>query len=487
MKKPRSPVVAILGHVDHGKTTLLDYIRSSRIAAKEQGGITQKIGGYTAKTDIKGYPINEITFIDTPGHEAFSQLRARGATVADIVLLIIDAKDSLMPQTIESISHIKQADVPCIIVLNKMDLPEAKPEKVKNDLLRHGIMVEGKGGSIPVAPISAKTGKGVSDLLETILFLATDKQLSYDPQSELEAYVIETKKDRGGISVSIIVKNGTLHVGDMIFAGGVKTKVRSIMDDMRVSLKEVTASQACEVLGFETAPLVGSKITAHPQIETTEGTAAPAVALKKGFTAEDFFAVPQKEQKKLSILIKTDSQGSLEALQAILSQNPNIEIILSGVGDIHKSDIYLAKASKAIVIGFNTHVDQETKDIAKQEKVIIKSYTIIYELLEELEEVALLLQEKELSEKNLKGEAKILATFEIEGEKVFGTKLNKGKFELGDMLEIHRNNTIIGKSKLVSLKMRAKRVEEVKKEQECGMILSPALDIRVGDVVKCIL
>ena len=170
MVKPRSPVVAILGHVDHGKTTLLDYIRSSRIAAKEQGGITQKIGGYTAKTDIKGYPINEITFIDTPGHEAFSQLRARGATVADIVLLLIDAKDSLMPQTIESISHIKQAGVPCIVVLNKMDLPEAKPEKVKNDLLRHGIMVEGKGGDIPVAPISAKTGKGVPELLETILF-----------------------------------------------------------------------------------------------------------------------------------------------------------------------------------------------------------------------------------------------------------------------------------------------------------------------------
>ena len=483
--KPRSPVVAILGHVDHGKTTLLDYIRSSRIAAKEQGGITQKIGGYTAKTNIKGYAVNEITFIDTPGHEAFSQLRARGANVADIVLLIVDAKDSLMPQTIESISHIKQAGVPCIVVLNKMDLPEAKPEKVKNDLLRHGIMVEGKGGDIPVAPISAKTGKGVPELLETILFLATDKDLKYDPKAELEAYVIETKKDRRGIAVSIVVKNGTLNVGDVVYAGTVKTKIRSITDDLNKPMSEATASQACELLGFETAPLVGSRISSNAEVivETAPQSDAP----KKAFTTQDFFATPQKEQKKLSIVVKTDSQGSLEALEAILSQDPNIEIILSGVGDIHKSDVFLAKASKSIVIGFNTRIDPETKDVAKQEKVIIKSYTIIYELLEELEEVALLLQEKEQTEKNLKGEAKILATFDIEGEKVFGSKLSKGKFELGDMLEIHRAGNIIGKSKIVSLKIRAKKVEEVKKEQECGLILSPALDIRVGDVVKCIL
>ena len=483
--KPRSPVVAILGHVDHGKTTLLDYIRNSRIAAKEEGGITQKIGGYTAKTDIKGYPINEITFIDTPGHEAFSQLRARGANVADIVLLIVDAKDSLMPQTIESISHIKQAQVPCIVVLNKMDLPEAKPEKVKNDLLRHGIMVEGKGGDIPVAPISAKTGKGVPELLETILFLATDKGLNYDPKAELEAYVIETKKDRRGTAVSIIIKNGTLHVGDMLYAGSTKAKIRSITDDLNKPLKEVTASQACELLGFEVAPLVGSKMTQTEEKESPiEAVVEPP---KKAFTSQDFFATPPKEQKKLSIVIKADSQGSLEALEAILSQNPNIEVLLSGVGDVHKSDVFLAKASKAIVIGFNTRIDPETKDVAKQEKVIIKSYSIIYELLEELEEVALLLQEKEQTEKNLKGEAKILATFDIGGEKVFGSTLSKGKFELGDMLEIHRAGNIIGKSKIVSLKIRAKRVEEVKKEQECGLILSPALDIRVGDVVKCIL
>lgn len=484
MMKPRPPVVAILGHVDHGKTTLLDFIRDSRIAAKEHGGITQKIGGYTATTSIKEYPINEITFIDTPGHEAFSQLRARGATVADIVLLIIDAKDSLMPQTIESISHIKEAKVPCIVVLNKMDLPEAKPEKVKNDLLRHGILVEGKGGDVPVVPISAKTGKGVQDLLENILYLATDKKLKYDPQAELEAYVIETKKDKRGIAVSIIVKNGTLHTGDVVYADGVKGKIKSIMNDAGVQIREAIPSQACELLGFDVAPQVGSIISAHDAALKKEGAAAE---VQKEFTTQSFFATPEKEQKKLAIIIKTDSQGSLEALDAILSENKNIEILLKSVGDIYKSDVFLAKTSKAIVIGFNARVDQETKDVAKQEKVIIKQYSIIYELLEELEEVASLLQEKEQQEKNLKGEAKILATFVIEGEKVFGSKLSKGKFELGDMLEIHRNNNIIGKSKVVSLQIRAKKVEEVKKEQECGIILSPALDIRVGDVVKCIL
>jgi len=487
MMKPRPPVVAILGHVDHGKTTLLDFIRSSRIAAKEHGGITQKIGGYTAKTAIKGYPVDAITFIDTPGHEAFSQLRARGATVADIVLLMIDAKDSLMPQTIESISHIKEAKVPCIVVLNKMDLPEAKPEKVKNDLLRHGVMVEGKGGDVPVVPISAKTGKGVSDLLENILFIATDKKLEYDPEAELEAYVIETKKDKRGVAVSVIVKNGTLHTGDIVFAGGVKGKIKSIMDDVGTQMKEAIPSQACELLGFETAPIVGSIITPHDGDQIKAEPAQKEGPEQKEFSAQTFFAVPEKEQKKLAIIVKADSQGSLEALDAILSENINIEIVMKAVGEIYKSDIFLAKASKAIVIGFNAKVDQETKDVAKQEKVIIKQYSIIYELIEELEEVALLLQEKELQEKNLKGEAKILATFVIEGEKVFGSKLSKGKFELGDMLEIHRGENIIGKSKIVSLKIRAKKVEEVKKEQECGIILSPALDIRVGDVVKCIL
>lgn len=483
--KPRPPVVAILGHVDHGKTSLLDYIRSSRIASREHGGITQKIGGYTAKTDIKGYDTSEITFIDTPGHEAFSQLRARGANVADIAILIIDAKDSLMPQTVESIAHIKDAGIPFVVALNKMDLADAKPEKVKNDLLKHSVMVEGKGGDVPVVPISAKTGMGVRDLLETLLIIAADKKLSYDPAGSMEAYVIETKKDKRGIAVSAIVKNGTLRVGDIVYAGSAKAKIKSIIDDQGQQVQDAVPSLACELLGFDSQPPVGAIISPVLKIATEQKP--PEAGQAKAFSLQTFLSSAQKPQKKLSIILKADSQGSLEALTAIIAENPNVEMLLTGVGDVYKSDVFLAKTSKAIVIGFNTKLDPETKEVAKQEKVVIKIYSIIYELLEELEEVALLMQEKEQAEKNLKGEGKILATFMIEGEKVFGAKLSKGKFELGDQLEVHRLDNIIGKPKIVSLQIRAKKVQEVKRDQECGIVLSPALDIRVGDVVKCIL
>ncbi len=484
----RSPIVAILGHVDHGKTTLLDYIRKSEITKQEHGGITQKIGAYEVTVPIKGYPIETITFIDTPGHEAFSQLRARGATVADIVILLVDGRDSLMPQTIESISHIKQAGIPFIVAVNKIDLDDVDPEKVKNDLLKYEVMVEGKGGSVPFVPLSAKTGKGVSDLLETILFIASDKKLECDDLAPPEAYIIETKKDRRGIVLSAIIKNGTLRVGDTIYADSIKAKIKSLINDTNKQIPSVCASTPFEVLGFSTTPDVGARITnspASPQPETT--TSIPETPLQaQKFDLSSILAVP-KEEKKLSLVIKSDSQGSLEAIRETLSKNEHVEILLNAVGDIHKSDVFLAKTAKAIVIGFNVKPDPETKGLAKQEKVIIKTYSIIYELLDELNEVADLLQEKEEQEKNLKGEAKVLASFMIEGEKVYGMKILKGKIAVGDELQLHRNDNLIGKMRLVSLQIRAKKVQEVKKDQESGMVFSEPLDIRVGDVVKCIL
>ncbi len=483
--QPRPPVVAILGHVDHGKTTLLDFIRKSRIASGEHGGITQKIGAYEVATKIKGYDTDRITFIDTPGHEAFSLLRARGAHVADVALLIVDVHDSLMPQTVESISHIKAAGVPFIVVLNKMDLPDVNPEKVKNDLLKHEVMVEGKGGNVPVVPISAKTGKGVPDLLETILFVASDKKLKYDPKAAPQAYIIETKKDRRGIVLSVILKNGTLKVGDTVYAQDKKARIRSMISDLGIQLKTVSPSTPFELLGFEQTPEVGSIIANEPV--QAQAAAAPVNQDQKGkFDLASILAAP-KVEKKLALVIKSDSQGSLEAINAALMRNTNVDILLSAVGDIHKSDIFLAKTSKAIVIGFNVKPDPETKDLAKQEKVIIKTYGIIYELLDELNEVADLLQEKEEQEKSLKGEAKVVASFQIEGERVFGMKILKGKINAGDSLQLYRSNNLIGKTRLVSLQVRAKKVQEVKKDQESGMIFSPPLDIRVGDVVKCIL
>lgn len=484
MVKPRPPVVTILGHVDHGKTTLLDYIRKSRLAAKEHGGITQRIGAYEITTELTGYRTPTITFIDTPGHEAFSKLRARGATVADLAILIIDAKDSVMPQTAESISHIKAAKIPFVVALNKTDLPEANPEKVKNDLLKYEVLTEGKGGKVPAVEISAATGKGVPELLETLLFLAEDLKLEFDPGSPLEGFVIETKRDNRGTVVSVILKNGTLKVGDTVFSGKEETRIRSLVNDLGKPVRSATPSTPVEILGFKKLPDVGSRLLNTP-IEPVVSRAEVSDQPKK-LTIESLLAVPADKERVLSLIVKTDSQGSLEAIDHVLSGKENIEIVLKAVGAVNRSDIFLAKTTKSIVIGFSVDVAREVTDLAKQEKVIIKTYNIIYDLLDELQEVADLLKEKENQEKNVKGEAQVLAEFIIGGEKVSGMKITKGKINLSDEVDLYRNGNLIGKAKVVSLKVRAKPVEEVKKNQEAGMILSSKLDIRVGDVIKSV-
>jgi len=484
--KTRPPIVAILGHVDHGKTTLLDFIRKSNITDKEYGGITQKIGAYEITTEFKDYKTNKITFIDTPGHEAFTKLRARGANVADIALLLIDGKDSVMPQTEESISHIKAAKIPFIVIINKIDLPETNPDKVKNDLLKYEVLTEGKGGDVPVALVSAKTGKGINELLETILFIASDLKLTCDEENPVQAYIIETKKDRRGIVASAIIKDGAIKIADTVFVNDQKIKVKSLINDLGKNVTQVISSNPFEITGFSDMPEVGSMIrpiqTIPSLITPNSLTPNPSPSL----TLEDVLKVEVVE-KKLPAIIKADSQGSIEAIKNSLKDNTNLNIVLIAVGEINKSDIFLAKATKSIIIGFTVKTSHEAESLAKQEKVIIKSYQIIYELLDELNEVANLIKEKEEKEKNLKGEAKILANFIIEGEKILGVSIIKGKLNLGDEIEVFRKNKPIGKTKLVSLKVRAKTVNEVKKGQEAGMIFGPPLDFLVGDVVKSIL
>lgn len=482
----RPPIVAILGHVDHGKTTLLDYIRKSNITDREYGGITQKIGAYEITTEFKEYKTNKITFIDTPGHEAFTKLRARGANVADIALLLIDGKDSVMPQTVESISHIKAAEIPFIVVINKIDLPEINPEKVKNDLLKYEVMTEGKGGEVPVALVSAKTGKGINELLEIILFIASDLKLNFDGKNPALAYIIETKKDRRGIVASAIIKDGTIKIADTLFVNDQKIKVKSLINDRGSSISQVLPSSPFEILGFNDMPEVGSMITQQPVSSASTTTDSLQTTVSVPPTLEDVLKMPVAE-KKLAAIIKADSQGSVEALKNSLKDNANLNIILLAVGEINKSDIFLAKATKSIIIGYTVKTSAEAEDLAKQEKVIIKSYQIIYELLDELNEVANLIKEKEEKEKNLKGEARIIANFIIEGEKIFGVSVIKGKINLGDQLDCFRKNKLIGKTKLVSLKIRAKTVNEVKKGQEAGMIFGPPLDFLVGDMIKSIL
>ena len=484
----RPPIVAILGHVDHGKTTLLDFIRKSNITDREFGGITQKIGAYEITTEFKDYKTNKITFIDTPGHEAFTKLRARGANVADIALLLIDGKDSVMPQTAESISHIKAANIPYIVVINKIDLPETNPEKVKNDLLKYEVLTEGKGGNVPIALVSAKTGKGINELLETILFIASDLKLTFDEKNPVQAYIIETKKDRRGIIASVIIKDGTIKIADTIYVNDQKIKVKSLINDLGKSVSQVLPSNPFELLGFNDMPEVGGMIKTQSSISNNDQTIVndQQLNVQKVLTLEDVLKVPIIE-KKLPAIIKADSQGSVEAIKNSLKDNTNLNIVLLAVGEINKSDIFLAKATKSIIIGFTVKTSHEAESLAKQEKVIIKSYQIIYELLDELNEVANLIKEKEEKEKNLKGEAQVLANFIIEGEKIFGVNVTKGKINLGDTIEVFRKNKPIGKTKLVSLKIRAKTVNEVKKGQEAGMIFGPPLDFLVGDVIKSIL
>lgn len=479
--KPRGPIVTILGHVDHGKTTLLDYIRKTNITEREHGGITQRIGAYEIHSGIKGYPTDAMTFIDTPGHEAFSKLRARGAILADIALLIVDAKDSLMPQTVESISHIKASKTPCIVVANKTDLPDANPERIKIDLMKYTMLVEDKGGEIPFVQISAKTGKGVPELLETILLLASHNALEYDPEAAPVAYVIETNRDKRGIVVSAIIKNGVIKRGDTIYSEGNECKVRALTNDRAVQIPQVSPSMPFEILGFNDMPTVGSLVT-NSEIKST---APAATSQKKVFNLQSVLGTPEVV-KKLSVIIKADSHGSIEAINQILEKNPMVEIILAGIGDINNADVFLAKSTKSIVIGFNTKPTNEVAELAKQEKVVVKTYNIIYELLEELAEVAHLLHEKEEQEKNVKGEAKIAATFMIEGEKVFGVRVTKGKVNTGDHVDQYRDGKKISSTRLVSLRSRAKQVQEAKKDQEAGMLFDPKLDIKVGDVVKFI-
>jgi len=478
---PRPPVVAILGHVDHGKTTLLDFIRKSSITKNESGGITQKIGAYEVSTGIKGYPTEKITFIDTPGHEAFSKLRARGANIADIAVLVVDIKESVKPQTIESIYHIKSAKMKFIVALNKIDLPGTKKEKAIKDLMKHEVITEEKGGNVIVVPISAKTGQGVNDLLEAILFLSNDLKLSYSPKNPLKAYIIETKKDKRGIVASVIIKDGLLTVGDFVYCNETRIKVRAIINDQEKSLNSVLPSTPFELLGFQKLPDVGTILSSTFK-EKKKEVLAPA---KKMIDLQDL--INEKKTKKLNIIIKADSQGSIEAITDSLTKKDNINIILVSVGNINKSDVFLAKASKAIIIGFSVGLNLQVKDLAKQENIVIKNYKIIYELLDELHEVANLIKEKEKKQKNIKGIAKILATFIIDNQTVYGTKATKGKVNLGDTGEIYRENKLIGTTKLSSLRIRAKSVNEIKKDQEAGMVFEPRLDIKIGDVVKFIL
>lgn len=468
------PVVSVLGHVDHGKTTLLDAIRKSNVAPREHGGITQKIGASIVEINTDSGK-RSITFIDTPGHAAFTNMRGRGARVADIGILVVAANDGVMPQTKESIAILRKAGIPFIVAFTKADLPEANEEKVKQQLMQDEVLVDSLGGDIPSIAVSAKSGKNIKELLDLITLVFdmtyTDEKTSGKVGSEkpLEAVVIESKLDpKSGAKATIVVKNGTLSIKDMIICGQAKGRVRALITDSGKQVSSVTIGDAVEVLGFESVPAVGGIVR-----KQGEGASflVTAPSEKK--------SQPGEETAVLSLILVADTLGSLEAL--LYSLPDGIRVIASKTGDVSEADILLAKQVGAFVLTFNIKLKPDVVKFAQNEKVLLKNYTIIYELIDELKDAK---EGKMLSGmEHVYGGAQILATFPYEKTQVLGIRVLEGRIAKGDKIKLLRNDIVIGESSVVSLRQGKEIASKAEKSQEAGIIISPFLDFQIGDVI----
>lgn len=478
-EQTRPPVVTILGHVDHGKTTLLDFIRKASVAASEHGGITQAIGAYQVESEGK-----LITFIDTPGHAAFEKMRSRGAQLADIAVLVVSVDDGVMPQTVEAIKHILSANIPMIVAVNKIDLPnvnvKAQMEKIKRQLADQKVLIEEYGGDVPIVPLSAKTGEGVNDLLTTINLLSEIHELKGDPQAQLFGIVIEARLDKfKGAVATVLVRNGSLKRGDPLTAGESKGKVRGMFDHTGKPLDAAYPSTPVEVLGFETVPSVGAKLGEATSLQ------------KEGYKGNSLLEkLMEGEGSTLNVVIKADNQGSLEAIETILEgfntegAKKHLKIVSSGTGDIMESDVDRAHASGAIVVGFNVKTASQALKLADTQNVLIRNYNIIYELAEELEDVVqgMLIPGKV---EEVFGRAQIIAEFPFGKEDVIaGCRIVDGVFSKGPKVRIVREDEVIGEGKIKSIKQAREEVNRVEKGQECGMMFDPKIDFKIGDIVE---
>lgn len=478
--KQRPPIVAVLGHVDHGKTSLLDTIRKANVASREHGGITQHIGAYQITVDGK-----PITFIDTPGHEAFAKMRSRGANVADIVLLVVAADDSVKPQTKESITQIKDAGVSMIVVINKIDLPGAIVDKVKQDLARAGVQVEGFGGDVPVTLVSAKAKTGIKELLDLILLVSQMKELKGDTTAPFEGIVIETRVDKGkGMVASVIVKNGTLRTGTTLYEGvKIIARIRAMFDEFGKPVKEALPARPVEVLGFTSLPSVGAVLLDVPKTQTAQtGTPSPRPAASFGAdNLPDWLKpVAEQEKEKLNIVLKGDTAGSLEAIIASLSDR--IKIVSSGVGDIGEADILLARGSRAFVVGFNVKCPPRVAKLAQTEKVVFRIYTIIYELLDELSEVVSGMKEVLTQEREL-GAGTIIAEFPYEKTRIAGTRVTQGRLARGDTVKIVRTETEVARAKIKSIRKGKEEATKAEEGVECGVLFDKKVDFELQDAI----
>lgn len=473
----RPPVVTVLGHVDHGKTSLLDYIRKTSVTADEFGGITQHIGAYQAEIAADGKK-RTITFLDTPGHEAFVKMRSRGARAADIAILVVAADDSVKPQTIESIKQIKSAGIPMIVAANKMDTEGANIDRVKQDLAKHEVQVEGFGGDVPIVPVSAKTGKGVDLLLDTIVLLGDTLELTGDASAAGSAVVVETRVDKGkGMVATVIVQAGIIRPKTELYEGTSRiAKIRAMFDETGKPVVEAGPSKPVEILGFETLPHVGVVLHDHPV--RPEQPAEP-VAKKPVDELPDFLKpLEEQEATKLEVVVKADTAGSLEAVQANLHER--VRVVGSGVGDITEKDVQLAKSANAFIVGFNVSIRSSVRKLAETEGVVYRTYTIIYELLQELEEVVAGMREVISREREI-GRGTILASFPFNQRQVAGTRVISGRFAKGDRVKVMRGEQEIGRAKIASLRVGREDQNKVMQDNECGVLLDPDIDFDVND------
>ena len=494
--QPRPPVVTVLGHVDHGKTTLLDAIRETDVASREAGGITQHIGAYqvTLKDGRK------ITFLDTPGHEAFTALRARGAQATDIAILVVAADDGVMPQTVEAINHIKAAQVPMVVAINKIDKPDANPERVKNQLAEMGIVPEDYGGDVIMVPISAKQRIGIEDLLEAVMLVAEDVGVKANPNGQCVGTVIESKLDRfRGPTATLLVQNGTLRVGDIILIDDIWGRVRAMFDDQGHPIKEAPPSTPVQILGLPEVPPAGSIFQVVENERVARALAAERAAAKeaaererrKRLTLEQFFAKLQKgEIKTLNLIVKADVQGSLEALLSSLErlneqtgEETQLEILHAAVGNVTESDVMLAAASNAIVLGFNVKVDHAAERLAEQEGVDIRLYNVIYNLLEDVEKALQGLLEPEKREVVL-GKAEVRAVFKVRQGRVAGCYVAEGKILRNAQARVLRDGQVVYDGRIASLRRYQEDVNEVPEGYECGIRLDGFNDVREGDIIE---
>jgi len=456
-KNIRPPIVVLLGHVDHGKTSLLDYIRKTRVALKEAGGITQNIGASQIVTKSG----KKITFIDTPGHAAFNKMRSRGAKVADIAILLVASDAGVQPQTKEAIEHIRQSKLPFIVVITKIDLKTANTELVLDQLKKEGILLEKRGGNTPWIEISSKTGQGIDDLLETISLLADVSEIEGDPKKELEAVVIETSKDKSGSLVNIIIRNGTIKVGETLYIENGFAKIKNIKTD-KGNVKEVFPGDSAQILGFDLLPKIGTKLF------STEFDSKGKKETKKKFL--------EINKDQIGVIIKAQNTGSLEA---ILNQIPKeIVVIDSGIGDINESDVLLAKTSDSkTILSFESKVSGSVLKLAESEGITIHSFKVIYELFQTLEKMVKAIKIEII------GKAEIIDIFPFNKKRIAGCKVLRGKINKDSKLKIIREEIELGDVKAISLQKRKQEVAEVGQGEEFGILFSPQLDFIKGDML----